>query len=207
MLKEQMREAIMLCQSLPDPWSTTLHVRYLQAAFGSWAGGWAFVSRISVIVAAGALYVYLPGDLRPSRRFYGVVPPSSPDSAFLHRLARLGMEDLQWVIAAACLIVTRDLLPRRRWRCCSSARDLSASLPMATFSAVLRSPCRYPPCLSWRNSSPRTGLDAGKLFLFFLAGSLTFGERIDRTFLEQGLVQEFGWLDRRQFLDRGRDRC
>jgi chromate transporter len=42
----------------------------------------------------------------------------------------------------------------------------------------------------------------GKLMLFFLkAGALTFGSGLVIVpFLEQGLVQEFGWLDQRQFL-------
>jgi chromate transporter len=42
----------------------------------------------------------------------------------------------------------------------------------------------------------------GKLLLFFLkAGSLTFGSGLVIVpFLEQGIVQQFGWLDQRQFL-------
>jgi chromate transporter len=42
----------------------------------------------------------------------------------------------------------------------------------------------------------------GKLLLFFLkAGSLTFGSGLVIVpFLEQGVVQQFGWLDQRQFL-------
>src|SRR5262249_39193319 len=42
----------------------------------------------------------------------------------------------------------------------------------------------------------------GKLLLFFLkAGSLTFGSGLVIVpFLEQGLVQQYGWLDERQFL-------
>jgi chromate transporter len=42
----------------------------------------------------------------------------------------------------------------------------------------------------------------GKLLLFFLkAGSLTFGSGLVIVpFLEQGLVQQYGWLDQRQFL-------
>src|SRR6185437_2969774 len=41
-----------------------------------------------------------------------------------------------------------------------------------------------------------------KLLLFFLkAGSLTFGSGLVIVpFLEQGLVQQYGWLDERQFL-------
>jgi chromate transporter len=47
-----------------------------------------------------------------------------------------------------------------------------------------------------------SGSTLGKLLLFFLkAGSLTFGSGLVIVpFLEQGLVQHYGWLDERQFL-------
>ena len=47
-----------------------------------------------------------------------------------------------------------------------------------------------------------SGSTIGKLLLFFLkAGSLTFGSGLVIVpFLQKGLVQEYGWLDERQFL-------
>jgi chromate transporter len=47
-----------------------------------------------------------------------------------------------------------------------------------------------------------SGSALGKLLLFFLkAGCLTFGSGLVIVpFLEQGLVQQYGWLDERQFL-------
>src|SRR5205823_8783375 len=74
--KEQMREAIAICQSLPGPLAIQVgvYVSYLRCGFwGAWAGGWAFILPNFVIVAAlGALYVYL-GDLQPvTAIFYGV---------------------------------------------------------------------------------------------------------------------------------------
>src|SRR5205085_2193298 len=47
-----------------------------------------------------------------------------------------------------------------------------------------------------------TGSTLGKLLLFFLkAGSLTFGSGLVIVpFLEQGLVQQYGWLSEREFL-------
>src|SRR6476661_557890 len=110
--KEQMREAIAICQSLPGPLAIQvgIYVSYLRGGFwGAWAGGWAFILPNFVIVAAlGALYVYL-GDLQPvTAIFYGVSP--AVIALILHscyRLAKLGMEDwLQWVIAAVCFVVT-----------------------------------------------------------------------------------------------------
>src|SRR6478609_8167759 len=112
MTKEQMREAIAICQSLPGPLAIQVgvYISYLRAGFwGAWAGGWAFILPNFVIVAAlGALYVYL-GDLKPvTAVFYGVSP--AVIALILHscyRLAKLGMEDwLQWAIAGVCLVVT-----------------------------------------------------------------------------------------------------
>src|ERR1041384_4787197 len=110
--KEQMREAIAICQSLPGPLAIQvgIYVSYLRAGFwGAWAGGWSFILPNFLIVAAlGALYVYF-GDLRPvTGIFYGVAP--AVIALILHscyRLAKLGMEDwLQWAIAGVCLAVT-----------------------------------------------------------------------------------------------------
>src|SRR5215467_6644568 len=110
--KEQMREAIAICQSLPGPLAIQVgvYIAWLRCGFwGAWVGGWCFILPNFVIVAAlGALYVYF-GDLKPvTAIFYGVSP--AVIALILHscyRLAKLGMEDrLQWVIAAACLVVT-----------------------------------------------------------------------------------------------------
>src|SRR5262249_28827587 len=110
--KEQMPEAIAICQSFPGPLAIQVgvYVSSLRAGFwGAWAGGWAFILPNFVIVAAlGALYVYF-GDLKPvTAILYGVSP--AVIALILHscyRLAKLGMEDwLQWLIAAVCFAVT-----------------------------------------------------------------------------------------------------
>src|SRR5262245_34657693 len=110
--KDEMREAVAICQSLPGPLAIQVgvYISYLRAGFwGAWAGGSAFILPNFVIVAAiGALYVHL-GDLKPvTAIFYGVSP--AVIALILHscyRLAKLGMEDwIQWVIAAVCFAVT-----------------------------------------------------------------------------------------------------
>jgi chromate transport protein ChrA len=90
--KEQMREAIAVCQSLPRPLAIQvgIYISYLRAGF--W-GAWAFIFPNFLIVAAlGALYVHL-GDLKPvTAVFYGVSP--AVIALILHscyRLAKLGM--------------------------------------------------------------------------------------------------------------------
>jgi chromate transporter len=209
--KEQMREAIAICQSLPGPLAIQvgIYISYLRGGFwGAWAGGWAFILPNFLIVAAlGALYVQLGGLQPVTAVFYGVSP--AVIALILHscyRLAKLGMEDwLQWAIAAVCLAVTVILQAEvallfigagavgilyygsifRR----PPAAALLAAVPFAAPAAAPLAPVATPSIL-------------GKLLLFFLkAGSLTFGSGLVIVpFLEQGLVQQHGWLDERQFL-------
>src|SRR5437763_5836965 len=205
--KGQMREAIAICQSLPGPLAIQvgIYVAYLRCGFwGAWAGGWAFILPNFVIVAAlGALYVYL-GDLQPvTAIFYGVSP--AVIALILHscyRLAKLGMEDaLQWAIAAVCLVVTVVLQAE------VALLFIGAGIVGILYYGSLFK--RTPPALSitiapvLAQLAPSASSSIlGKLLLFFLkAGSLTFGSGLVIVpFLEQGLVQQFGWLDQRQFL-------
>ena len=206
--KEQMREAIAICQSLPGPLAIQvgIYVAYLRGGFwAAWAGGWAFIFPNFVIVAAlGALYVYL-GDLQPvTAVFYGVSP--AVIALILHscyRLAKLGMEDwLQWAIAGVCLVVTVVLQAE------VALLFIGAGLVGIAYYGSL---FRRPPAVALQISAApalaqmapaASGSTLGKLLLFFLkAGSLTFGSGLVIVpFLEQGLVQQYGWLDERQFL-------
>jgi chromate transporter len=206
--KEQMREAIAICQSLPGPLAIQvgIYVSYLRGGFwGAWAGGWAFILPNFVIVAAlGALYVYL-GDLKPvTAVFYGVSP--AVIALILHscyRLAKLGMEDwLQWAIAVVCLVVTIVLQAE------VALLFIGAGLVgILYYGSLFR---RAPPAALSVTAVPvlaqlapvASGSTLGKLLFFFLkAGSLTFGSGLVIVpFLEQGLVQQYGWLDQRQFL-------
>jgi|SRR5579871_4896283 len=206
--KEQMREAIAICQSLPGPLAIQvgIYIAYLRNGFwGAWAGGWAFILPNFVIVAAlGALYLHL-GDLQPvTAIFYGVSP--AVIALILHscwRLAKLGMEDyLQWAIAAVCLVVTVVLQAE------VALLFIGAGIVgILYYGNLVRKPPKLAlpiaatPVLAQMAPTAASGT-LGKLLLFFLkAGSLTFGSGLVIVpFLEQGLVKEFGWLDERQFL-------
>jgi len=206
--KEQMREAIAVCQSLPGPLAIQvgIYISYLRAGFwGAWAGGWAFIFPNFVIVAAlGALYVYM-GDLPAvTAIFYGISP--AVIALILHscyRLAKLGMDDwLQWVIAAVCLVVTVILQAE------VALLFIGAGIVGILYYGSL---IRRPPSIALQVAAVpavahltpvASASTLSKLLLFFLkAGSLTFGSGLVIVpFLEQGLVQHYNWLDERQFL-------
>ena len=204
--KDEMREAIAICQSLPGPLAIQvgIYISYVRAGFwGAWAGGWSFILPNFVIVAAlGALYVHL-GDLKPvTAIFYGVSP--AVIALILHscwRLAKLGMDDwLQWAIAAVCFLVTVALQAE------VAILFLGAgAIGMLWYGSLIRSsalPAIAVPVFAQQLAPVASASTLGKLTLFFLkAGALTFGSGLVIVpFLEQGLVREYNWLDERQFL-------
>jgi chromate transporter len=202
--KDEMREVIAVCQSLPGPLAIQvgIFIAYLRGGFwGAWAGGWGFIlPNFLIVTGLGALYVHF-GALQPvTAIFYGVSPVVI--ALILHscyRLAKLGMEDwLQWSLAAACFLVTMILQSEvavlfigagtlgvlyygKPWRRPPSSTALLAAVPVVPIA---------------------NGTLLGKLFLFFLkAGALTFGSGLVIVpFLQQGVVQEHGWLGEREFL-------
>jgi chromate transporter len=209
--REEMREAIAVCQSLPGPLAIQvgIFIAYLRGGQrGAWAGGWAFILPNFLIVAAlGALYVHF-GGLKPvTAIFYGVSP--AVIALILHscyRLARLGMEDsVQWLLAMVCFAITLIL---------------RAEVALVFIGAGIVGVLCYGRVVRWPSSSaplaaPLPGLPAacaagpaanlsilGKLLLFFLkAGALTFGSGLVIVpFLQQAIVQQYGWLNERDFL-------
>src|SRR6516165_3226314 len=74
--KDEMREAVAICQSLPGPLAIQvgIYIAYLRAGFwGAWAGGWAFILPNFVMVAIlGGLYVHFGGLSWITAIFYGV---------------------------------------------------------------------------------------------------------------------------------------
>jgi chromate transporter len=210
--KEEMREGIAVCQSLPGPLAIQvgIWISYIRGGFwGAWAGGWAFILPNFVIVAVlGALYVYF-GGLSPVRAiFYGVSP--AVIALILHscyRLTKLGMKDwIEWALAAAAFIITVALQAEVAlvFLGCGivgllyygSLFRARASAPTTRFFA-LGAP------LAVAAAAPSSiGKLLGELLVFFLkAGSLTFGSGLVIVpFLEKGLVQQMRWLNERDFL-------
>ena len=211
--KEEMREGIAVCQSLPGPLAIQvgIWISYIRGGFwGAWAGGWAFILPNFVIVTVlGALYIHFGGLSAVKAIFYGVSP--AVIALILHscyRLTKLGMKDwLEWALAAAAFVITvagagrgRAALHRLRHR---RRALLRLALPRA--NTAHRLPRRSSPASRSSRSAPprrRSARMLGKLFTFFLkAGSLTFGSGLVIVpFLEKGLVQQTGWLNEREFL-------
>jgi chromate transporter len=210
--KEEMREGIAVCQSLPGPLAIQvgIWISYIRGGFwGAWAGGWAFILPNFVIVAAlAALYVYF-GGLSPVRAiFYGVSP--AVIALILHscyRLTKLGMKDwIEWVIAAAAFLVTvavqaevalvfigSGVVGLLYYGSLFRARESAATTRFFSLGALFAATGAAPSSI---------GKLLGELLAFFLkAGSLTFGSGLVIVpFLEKGLVQQMQWLNERDFL-------
>ena len=210
--KDEMREGIAICQSLPGPLAIQVGIwlSYLRGGFwGAWAGGWAFILPNFVIVSVmGALYVHFGGLPWVTAIFYGVSP--AVIALILHscyRLTKLGMDDwLQWALAAAAFVVTVTVRAEVAWIFLASGvvgilyyGSLLQTRPSAsTTSSVVFGV----PLLVVADGGASSGAMLGKLFTFFAkAGSLTFGSGLVIVpFLEKGLVQQTGWLNEREFL-------
>jgi chromate transporter len=207
--REEMREAVAVCQSLPGPLAIQvgIFISYLRGGF--W-GGWAFILPNFLIVAAlGALFVHF-GELKGvTSIFYGVSP--AVIALILHssyRLTKLGMEDwLQWLIAAACFVVIIALEAEVALLFIAAGVIgvlYYGSLFKGTKTPTLLSvaPAGAAPLLAAAPPTAATSSILTKLLLFFLkAGAFTFGSGLVIVpFLQQGLVTEYGWLGEREFL-------
>ena len=201
--KEQMRETIAICQSLPGPLAIQvgIYICYLRGGFwAAWAGGWAFIlPNFAIVAALGALYVHF-GDLKPvTAIFYGVSP--AVIALILHscyRLSKLGMEDwLQWAIAAVCLVVTVWLQAEVAWLFLGAG-----AMGILYYGTAFRRPRSVAAVLAVPLGTNTSFPTLVKILGFFLkAGSLTFGSGLVIVpFLQQGVVQQYGWLDERAFL-------
>ena len=209
--KDEMREGIAVCQSLPGPLAIQvgIWISYIRGGFwGAWAGGWAFILPNFVIVAAlGALYVRFEGLPAVAAIFYGVSP--AVIALILHscyRLTKLGMKDwLEWALAAAAFVITVAVQAEVALvfvGCGIVGLLYYGSLVRGRKTASTTSLMIGVPLLAIGPAHGSLGTMLGKLLTFFLkAGSLTFGSGLVIVpFLEKGLVQQTGWLSEREFL-------
>ena len=209
--KDEMREGIAVCQSLPGPLAIQvgIWISYIRGGFwGAWAGGWAFILPNFIIVAAlGALYVRLEGLPAVAAIFYGVSP--AVIALILHscyRLTKLGMKDwLEWALAAAAFVITVAVQAEVALvfvGCGIAGLLYYGSVARSRKAASTTSLMVGVPLVAAGTAQGGLGAMLGKLLTFFLkAGSLTFGSGLVIVpFLEKGLVQQTGWLSEREFL-------
>jgi chromate transporter len=210
--KEEMREGIAVCQSLPGPLAIQvgIWISYIRGGFwGAWAGGWAFILPNFIIVATlAALYVRFEGLPAVAAIFYGVSP--AVIALILHscyRLTKLGMKDwIEWALAAAAFAITVAVQAEVAlvFVACGVVGllyygSLFRGRPATSTTSSLLIGL---PLVAAGSGAPTLGALLGKLLTFFLkAGSLTFGSGLVIVpFLEKGLVQQTGWLNEREFL-------
>jgi chromate transporter len=210
--KDEMREGIAVCQSLPGPLAIQagIWISYIRGGFwGAWAGGWAFILPNFIIVAAlGALYVHFGGLSLVKAIFYGVSP--AVIALILHscyRLTKLGMKDwIEWALAAAAFLITIAVQAEVALvfvGCGIVGLLYYGSLFRARASTPTTRAFLFGVPLAVAGTAPSSiGKLLGELLAFFLkAGSLTFGSGLVIVpFLEKGLVQQMRWLNERDFL-------
>src|SRR5262245_32236737 len=208
--KEEMREGIAVCQSLPGPLAIQvgIWISYIRGGFwGAWAGGWAFILPNFIIVSAvGALYVHW-GELSAVQAiFYGVSP--AVIALILHscyRLTKLGMTDwLEWALAAAAFVITvavRAEVALLFIGCGVVGVLYYGSLFRGRTRASTTTSLFVVAPLMAAGVAPGNAM-LGKLFAFFLkAGSLTFGSGpVLGPCLGKGPVQQPNWLTGGDFL-------
>src|SRR5579864_5935078 len=182
--REEFREGLAVCQSLPGPLAIQvgIFISYIRGGFwGACAGGWAFILPNFLFVAAlGALYVHLGGLSWMAAIFYGVSP--AVIALILHscwRLAKLGMTDWpQWAIAAIAFAVTVGLEAE------VALLFIGAGVAGVLYYGTLfrgSAPAGIAIAAGAGSAAPAAlpiagGVSLWKLLAFFLkAGSLTFG--------------------------------
>ena len=209
--KDEMREGIAVCQSLPGPLAIQvgIWISYIRGGFwGAWAGGWAFILPNFIIVAAlGALYVRLEGLPAVAAIFYGVSPAVIALILYsCYRLTKLGMKDwLEWALAAAAFVITVAVQAEVALvfvGCGIAGLLYYGSVARSRKAASTTSLMVGVPLVASGTAQGGLGAMLGKLLTFFLkAGSLTFGSGLVIVpFLEKGLVQQTGWLSEHEFL-------
>jgi chromate transporter len=194
--KEQMRDVIAVCQTMPGPLAVqvAIFIGYMRCGFlGAWVGGWSLILPASVMVGLlAAAYVHLHDLPWLAAIIYGVSP--AVVALILQswwRLIRLGMGDwFQYAVVAVCVVGTL-LLPGLL-----TAMFLSAGVLGIGWYWLLAQP---------RNGNARLHdiaslvLLAKPAWFFLVTGAFTFGGGLAVVpLLEKGLVGP--WLSTGDFL-------
>ncbi len=207
------KEGLALAQLAPGPLAAQLAIYLGWARFGTLGAtlvGIAFVApSLLMVMGLAALYLHYGGLPWMQRAFYGigaaVIAIFARSLASLGRLT-LGRDVLLWALCGINAVVTAATQSEVVWLFASSGvvvllvRDLAARRGPA---GMVRSAAWVPVGLlsGMQGSASLGGL--GQIFWFFAkAGLFVFGSGLAIVpFLYGGVVQGFGWLTERQFLD------
>ncbi|HEU0301690.1 MAG TPA: chromate efflux transporter [Longimicrobium sp.] len=200
---EEYRDGLALSQLAPGPLAAQLAVclGWIRGGVaGATAAGFAFVApSLAMVLVLSALYVRFGGLPWMASAFYGVgavVIAIIARSAFKFARGTLGRDRLLWGVCAANALTTAwtgtELLP-----------VFLAGGVVVMLARGHRLPLRWPVLALVPPPVLAGAALHGQLLVFFAKASLVvFGSGLAVVpFLYGGVVQEYGWLNDRQFLD------
>lgn len=205
---EDYKEGLALSQLAPGPLAAQLAI-YLgwvnAGVLGATLVGLAFVlPSFLMVLALSAAYVRFGGIDWIQGAFYGVgaaVIGIIVRSAWKLASATMGKARLLWVIFALSAAVTAATETENVWffLLCGAVGALAARPPAPRFAAAL---LPWPFLLTGLHG-PADGTVLWNIAWYFTqAGAFVFGSGLAIVpFLHGGVVNEFGWLSERQFLD------
>jgi chromate transporter len=205
---EEYREGLALAQLAPGPLAAQLAM-YLGWVKGRASGaalvGVAFVLPSFLMVIAIALgYLRFGGLPWMQGAFYGigaaVIAIIARSAVKLTRLT-LGRDRLLWGLFAAAALVTAWTESEIAWVFLGAGLVVPVARTRLWSRAAL---ALVPPgLLAGLGGEPASGATLWRIAWYFTeAGAFVFGSGLAIVpFLHAGVVQEFGWLDERQFLD------
>ncbi len=206
------REGLALAQLAPGPLAAQLamYLGWARAgARGAAIVGLAFVlPSFAMVVALAAAYLELGGLPWIQGAFYGlgaaVIALIARSALKLTRLT-LGRDALHWSLFALAALVTAWTESEIVWVMLGSGvvALLARTARRGPRTATILGVAALPPVLVTGLSGPATDETLLRIAWYFTeAGAFVFGSGLAIVpFLHGGVVQQFAWLDERQFLD------
>ena len=209
--KDDYAEGLALSQLAPGPLAAQLAI-YLGWVKGGTLGatvvGIAFVlPSFLMVLALSAAYVALDGLPGMQAAFYGVgaaVIGIIARSAYKLATATVGQHRVLWVVFGASALVTAVTETESAWLFLAagllSMRVLGG--PLTLHPSKVAGLVPWPLLLGGLKGPATLGTVSALAWFFTQAGAFVFGSGLAIVpFLHGGVVNDYGWLDERQFLD------